>query len=123
MEVIPISQFKAYAIGLVLFVILIMPALLMITIDSINHNAFMKMTTEVGEKVKGEGGVTSEVNQIVAGLEQRGYTINFTDKTGAAVTSKAFFGDEITMHSQYKYLNIHGEKTVNTKNNVFILRR
>lgn len=117
------AQMKGNIVGLILFIGLIMPMLLMIGIDSIHQNAFMKMTAEVGEIVKGEGGVTSEVNRVVNNLEERGYTISFTDKQGNAVTSKRFFGDEIVIHYNYKYINVRGEKELNTTNDVFIMRR
>lgn len=68
---------------LILFIAFIAPGLFMFGLDSLHQHAFMKVTAEVGELVKEEGGVTEKVANTVNELQKE--VIPFRLKTAMAV--------------------------------------
>lgn len=117
------SEMKGAMIGMFLFVAVIIPAVLFIGIGSLHQHAFIKISTEVTEVVKEEGGVTNRVVDIVDKLGDKGYTITFKDQNGASVNGKKDFGESVIVDFNYKYHNVRGEEELNTQNVVFVNRR
>lgn len=118
-----LSEIKGGLIAMLLFVAIIIPALLYVSIGSLQQHAFVKITTEVTEVVKDEGGITSKVDNIVRKLESRGYTIVFKDSSGSVVRGKRDFGENIVIDYKYKYHNVRGDEELKTQNVVFVNRR
>lgn len=117
------SELKGAVFSLAIFVAFLIPFFLTMGIGSIHQHAFMKVTTEVSEIVKEEGGVTEKVNNIVSNLEEKGYEISFKDRNGATVNGKQTFGDEVIIDYRYEYQDVRGKRTLNTQNAVFVMRR
>lgn len=111
------GEMKGAIFTVAFFIALIIPFFLSMGIGAINQHAFMKVTTEVAEIVREEGGVTAKVNDIVGRLTDKGYTIQFSED------GKKTFGDQVVINYKYKYMNVRGEETLNTQNVVFISRR
>lgn len=117
------SEMKGAMIGMFLFVAVIIPAVLFIGIGSLHQHAFIKISTEVTEIVKEEGGVTDRVAEVASSLSERGYTIVFKNDEGNQIGGKRDFGETIIVDFNYKYHNVRGEQELNTENVVFVNRR
>lgn len=111
------GEMKGAIFTVAFFIAFIVPFFLSMGIGAINQHAFMKVTTEVSEMVKEEGGVTAKVNDVASRLIDKGYTIQFNEN------GKKAFGDQVVINYEYKYMNVRGEETLNTQNTVFISRR
>lgn len=107
----------------ILFIAFIAPGLFMFGLDSLHQHAFMKVTAEVGELVKEEGGVTEKVANTVNELQKRGYTISFKDSNGRSISQTVDFGETIVSNYTYKYTNVFIDRTLTTKNTIEILKR
>lgn len=92
-------------------------------LGGLHQYSFMKMTTEVSEIVKEEGGVTSRVNNIVGKLSDRNYVITFTDEDGNAVDGRRSFGERVIIEYEYTYKDARGIQDLQTQNMVHISRR
>ncbi len=117
------SQHKGALLGLVFFIGIVVPGLLMFIIDSIHEHAFMKVTAEVGEIVKEEGGVTEKVAKTVNDFHKRGYVITFADSKGQSVSSAVDYGETIVAHFTHTYTCVFKERKLETKNKIEILKR
>lgn len=117
------SQIKGHLFGWFIFSMFIIPMLLAAGIDSINSHGLTKVSTELADVVKSEGGITPKVSNIVSNLSRRGYTITFTNDDGVQVSGRQSFGDEIVMNTTYKYQSVLKERTLHTQNTIEILRR
>lgn len=114
---------KGALLAMALFTGIIIPIFLTVALGGLHQFSFMKMTTEVGEIVKEEGGVTDRVTNVVGELEERNYVITFKDEDGNAVVGKKQFGDRITIDYEYKYRNPKGIQDLHTQNVVHISTR
>ena len=117
------SEMKGAVFSVAIFIGFVIPFFLLIGIGSIHQHAFMKLTTEVAEIVKDEGGVTDKVNDVVNGLDERGYTISFRNTDGSTIEGQQDYGETIIIEYEYKYDNVKGEETLNTHNVVVVSRR
>lgn len=117
------SELKGAIFAGVIFIAVIFPGLLMFGIDSLHQHAFMKMTTEMHELVKEEGGVGEKTKQMVQSLEQRGYTISFKDQYGNPINGKVNYGDTVNIQYNYTYKSVMEERQLETNNRVFIMKR
>lgn len=117
------GEMKSAVISMMLFVGLVIPILLGIAIGSLQQQAFIKFTSEMTNLVKEEGGVTSKVIEAKEAMEERGYTISFTDENGSAVTGRGNYGEQINAKFSYEYQSVTGVETLNTDNNIIVNRR
>lgn len=117
------TELKGSMFSMIIFIGAIIPFLLMIGIDSLHQHAFMKITTEVSELIKEEGGVTSKVKNIINNLNEKGYEITVKNQHGANVTTKAQYGDVLIIEYSYTYKSVRNNRTLNTTNTVFVMQR
>ncbi|GLY11980.1 hypothetical protein [Bacillus badius] len=117
------GEMKSAIFSIALFVGVLFPALLMIGVDSLHNHGFMKVSTEVAELVKEEGGVTSKVSRVVDSLKGKGYKITFKDSDGKVVSGKRTFGDTIYITYDYTYQSIKKERHLKTQNIVHVMKR
>lgn len=117
------SQMKAAILSAFVFAIIVIPFVLSVFIDSINQSGFIKVTTEVAEMVKAEGGVTPKVSNVTNALNKRGYSITFKNSDGISISGQQKAGTEIIMMSNYKYANVMQDQTLNTENSIRVLKR
>ncbi|MEK4031304.1 hypothetical protein MKZ02_22635 [Pseudobacillus sp. FSL P4-0506] len=117
------GEMKAAIFSMALFIGVLFPGLLMIGIDSLHNHGFMKVTTEVAELVKEEGGVTSNVNRVVDSLKDKGYKITFKDSNGNIVSGKRTFGDTIYIVYNYTYQSVKNKRELKSQNVVHVMRR
>lgn len=116
------SEIKGATLALFIFITLLFPLLLSTGLSSLHQHAFIKTTTEFSEIVKREGGVTEQVNNIAESLEEKGYTITFSNENGNQLTS-AEYGDTIIVSYQYVYPNVRGQETLTSQTVIPILSR
>lgn len=117
------GEIKGQLISIVVFVGLILPIIFTVGIDVIHNHGFLKTTSEVSELVKKEGGVTSNVLDVVDALEERGYNIQFYNENGQEINGFVGYGKSITIRYQYTYHNVLGDKTLRSENQVFNMNR
>lgn len=117
------TEIKGSMFSMIIFLGVFFPFFLMVGIDSLHQHSFMKMTTEVSELVKEEGGVTDKVNNVVNKLRDRGYEITIKNQHGANVIGKAQYGDVLVIGYKYDYKSVRKERTLNTTNAVFVMQR
>lgn len=111
------SNFKGAILATALFAAVVFPFLLMMSIDTFHQHAFLKMTEEVTELVKEEGGVSEHVTQVTKGLKKKDLTVTFS-KPGLVK-----FGEEIVIGYNYEYQNVRGKKTLDGQDIVIIMKR
>ncbi|WP_121639684.1 hypothetical protein [Virgibacillus sp. Bac330] len=117
------AELKGAIFSMAIFIGFVVPVFLTIGIGSIHQHAFLKVTTEVGELVKEEGGVTHHVQEVVENLKDRGYAITFKNKDGTTISTKQDYGDEIQITYNYTYQDVRGDRTLDAFDTVFINRR
>lgn len=117
------AEMKSALIAMAIFVAFIVPFLFMISIGSLHQNAFMKITNEVTQVVKEEGGITEKVQNLVDELSDRGYTITFRNADGQVISGKQSFGETIVIDYEYTHHNVRGEEKLKTQSVVFVSRR
>lgn len=117
------GQHKGALLALVFFIGIVVPGLFMFGIDALHQQAFMKVTAEVGEIVKEEGGVTEKVAKTVNDFHKRGYEITFKDSKGQIVSSAVDYGETIVAHFTYTYTCVFKERILDTENKIEILKR
>jgi len=117
------GEIKGAIISILIFICFFIPTILLVGIDVIHNQGFMKTTSEVTELVKKEGGVTSTVLSSVDKLEDRGYNIRFYNENGQQIRGFVGYGKTVYIEYQYTYHNIFGNKTLRTKNQVFNMNR
>ncbi|WP_025731378.1 hypothetical protein [Heyndrickxia ginsengihumi] len=119
------SQMKGAIFSLMIFVAVVVPAVLYITITNVYVNAFLKTTTEVDQVVLQEGGNTATVQNITNGLKDKGYTITLSDENNQPLDAgeKVEPGDEIKVHYELKYNGVYSEQTLQSEDSVHVLRR
>ncbi|OEC01281.1 hypothetical protein GY31_13345 [Lysinibacillus sphaericus] len=117
------GELKGALIAMVLFVAIFVPGILNFWIDSLHENAFLKVTSEVSELVKEEGGVTGKVSIYIHKASSKGFLIDFKDKHGTPVTGAVGYGETIYISYSYKYKGVFQEITLNTQNKVFNMKR
>lgn len=118
-----LNEHKGFLLGIILFFALIIPGILMFVIDEFQRDVFMKQTSEVGELIKEEGGVTEKVAKIVNSMQSNGYVVDIRDSKGNKVNSAVAYGETLKAHFKYRYLNFFGSKELETVNTIPILRR
>ncbi len=111
------SNLKGAILATVIFIAVVFPFLLMISIDTFQQHVFLKVTEEVTELVKEEGGVSEKVAQVTNRLNRNGYTITFS-KPGTVK-----FGEEIVIRYKYDYQNVRGKKRLDVQDKVVIMKR
>lgn len=89
----------------------------MVTIDSFQQQAFLKVTTEIPELVKAEGGISPLVKQVTGNLQDRGFQITYSQEGIVG------FGEEIVIHYSYEYENVKGPEQLQIQNKVTIMKR
>ncbi|GLY12881.1 hypothetical protein [Pseudobacillus badius] len=117
------NEVKGGIFAMFFFLAFIFPFLLGVGIDSLHQHSFMKMTTEMHELVKEEGGVGEKTQQFKKTLESKGYTITFTDQKGSPVNGKVNYGDVVHVDYVYTYKSVREKHTLHTKNKVFVMKR
>lgn len=117
------GEMKGFIFSTAMFIALIVPFFLTITVGSIHQQGFMKVTTEFREIVKEEGGVTNNVNYVKQELNKKGYTITLKDTNGKVINGKANVGDTIIIDYRYQYQDVKGPQTLQTQNSVIVTRR
>lgn len=117
------GETKGYVAGLILFVMFLFPAILTFGIDSFHQHTFLKVTTETSEMVKGEGGVSENVKNVVERLEQNGFEITFEDEEGNAVDGIVDYGTNLKINYKFNYQGVFNMNELQSTNEVFILRR
>lgn len=117
------GETKGYVAGLILFVMFLFPAILTFGIDSFHQHTFLKVTTETSEMVKGEGGVSENVKNVVERLEQNGFEITFEDEKGNAVDGIVDYGTNLKINYKLSYQGVFGVNELQTSNEVFVLKR
>ncbi|SCY85011.1 hypothetical protein [Lysinibacillus fusiformis] len=111
------SNLKGAILATALFAAVVFPFLLMMSIDAFQQHAFLKMTEEVTELVKEEGGVSEHVAQVTKRLKTKDLTVTFS-KPGLVK-----FGEEIVIGYNYEYQNVRGKKTLDGQDVVIIMKR
>ncbi|WP_260982706.1 hypothetical protein [Lysinibacillus fusiformis] len=111
------SNLKGAILATALFAAVVFPFLLMMSIDAFQQHAFLKMTEEVTELVKEEGGVSEHVAQVTKRLKKKDLTVTFS-KPGLVK-----FGEEIVIGYNYEYQNVRGKKTLGGQDIVIIMKR
>ncbi len=111
------SNLKGAILATALFAAVVFPFLLMMSIDAFQQHAFLKMTEEVTELVKEEGGVSEHVTQVTKRLKKKDLTVTFS-KPGLVK-----FGEEIVIGYNYEYQNVRGKKTLNVQDKIVIMKR
>ncbi|QTB28872.1 hypothetical protein [Lysinibacillus sphaericus] len=111
------SNLKGAILATALFAAVVFPFLLMMSIDAFQQHAFLKMTEEVTELVKEEGGVSEHVTQVTKRLKTKDLTVTFS-KPGLVK-----FGEEIVIEYNYEYQNVRGKKTLDGQDKVVIMKR
>ncbi|MEY2373381.1 hypothetical protein [Lysinibacillus capsici] len=111
------SNLKGAILATALFAAVVFPFLLMMSIDAFQQHAFLKMTEEVTELVKEEGGVSEHVSQVVQRLKKKDLTVTFS-KPGLVK-----FGEEIVIGYKYNYQNVRGKKTLDGQDKIVIMKR
>ncbi|GED64032.1 hypothetical protein ACQKEY_00235 [Lysinibacillus fusiformis] len=111
------SNLKGAILATALFAAVVFPFLLMMSIDAFQQHAFLKMTEEVTELVKEEGGVSEHVTQVTKRLKKKDLTVTFS-KPGLVK-----FGEEIVIEYNYDYQNVRGKKTLQGQDKVVIMKR
>lgn len=117
------GEMKGFLFSIIFFIAFMFPALLMLSIDSLQSHAFMKVTTEMHELVKEEGGVGTKTDQLLNQLEAKGYNISFKDEHGNPINGVVEYGNTVNMDYVYTYESIMGERELKTSNSVFIMKR
>ncbi|MED4701699.1 hypothetical protein P9436_21925 [Lysinibacillus capsici] len=111
------SNLKGAILATALFAAVVFPFLLMMSIDAFQQHAFLKMTEEVTELVKEEGGVSEHVSQVAERLKKKDLTVTFS-KPGLVK-----FGEEIVIGYKYNYQNVRGMKTLDGQDKIVIMKR
>lgn len=117
------GEHKGFLVGLAIFIFIIVPGILMFAVDEFQRNAFIKHTTEFGEIVKEEGGVTEKVAKLANSMQNNGYVIEIKDENGNRVNSAVEYGKVLHISFKYQYLNFFGAKELKTNSTIPILRR
>ena len=117
------SEFKGFLFSMLLFVAFFLPFLLSMGIQSIQQNAFLKVTTEVQQMVEYEGGITERIKNVADNLNKKGFTLSFYDEKGNKVSGKQPVGRTVEIRYKYKYNGVYGEQIFDTSNYVTILKR
>ncbi len=113
-----VSNMKSGIFILIIVAVFGIPYFLMVTIDSFQQQAFLKVTTEIPELIKAEGGVSPVVRQVTNSLQERGFQITYSQPDGVR-----HFGEEIVIHYVYEYQNVKGLERIEMHNNVTIMKR
>ena len=111
------SNLKGAILATALFAAVVFPFLLMMSIDAFHQHAFLKMTEEVTELVKEEGGVSEHVSQVAERLKKKDLTVTFS-KPGLVK-----FGEDIVIGYEYNYQNVRGKKTLDGQDKIVIMKR
>lgn len=117
------SELKGAIIAMVLFVGFFVPGLLMFGIDGLQNHVFLKVTAEVSDLVKEEGGVTGKVTKYTNQLASRGFNISFKDSKGNPVYGSIGYGETVVINYNYTYQGVFKEETLTTQNKVFNMIR
>lgn len=117
------SEMKSALFAILFFIGFIVPGLLMFGIDSLNQNAFMKVTKEITELVQEDAGVSDRVKSVVNDYKQKGYTITFKDQHGQAVNGIVNFGDTVYVTYKYKFKSVFKDQELLSTNKAFIMKR
>lgn len=108
---------KSFIFALLIIVLFVFPHFLTFTIDTFQQQFFMKVTTEIPELVKAEGGISPLVKELTNKLERTGIQITYSQ------SDIVRFGDEIVIRYQYEYPNVKGMIQLETQNVVTIMKR
>ncbi|MEY2373382.1 hypothetical protein [Lysinibacillus capsici] len=111
------SNLKGAILATALFAAVVFPFLLMMSIDAFHQHAFLKMTEEVTELVKEEGGVSEHVSKVAERLKKKDLTVTFS-KPGLVK-----FGEDIVIGYEYNYQNVRGKKTLDGQDKIVIMKR
>lgn len=82
------SNLKGAILATALFAAVVFPFLLMMSIDAFQQHAFLKMTEEVTELVKEEGGVSEHVTQVTKRLKKKDLTVTFSSQGLSSLEKK-----------------------------------
>ncbi|MEC1177274.1 hypothetical protein P9B03_02155 [Metasolibacillus meyeri] len=111
------SNMKSFIFVLLIFAVFGFPYLLTITIDTFQQQYFMKVTTEIPELIKAEGGISPLVKEMTNKIERTGIQITYSQ------SDVVRFGEEIVIHYQYEYPNVKGLEQLETQNTVTVMKR
>ena len=114
---------KSALFAILFFIGFIVPGLLMFGIDSLNQNAFMKVTKEITELVQEDAGVSDRVKSVVNDYKQKGYVITFRDQQGQSVNGIVNFGDTVYVTYEYTFKSVFKDQTLKSTNKAFIMKR
>lgn len=117
------GELKGGVLMTLFFTAVVIPIILAFSIDSLQQHSFMKVTTEVSDLVKEEAGVSDRVKDTVSRLNDKGYTISFTNQNGQFVNNKVNYGDTVIINYEYIYESVRSQKTLKTVNQVFVMTR
>lgn len=117
------SEIKGAILAILIFSAFFFPVLIFLLSHSIHVNGFLKVTTEVGQMVEREGGITERVQQVTERLRKSGYTISFTDTSGKPVTGKQPIGKAIRIRYQLDFRDGFQDERLQTSDIVTVMRR
>lgn len=93
---------KGFLTVLLIFTIFVLPFLLQTFIAQVEGQKIMGISTEIQQLVQTEGGVSSNVQNVVNKLSEKGIEITFYDDEGNTINSQVPVGKRINIHYKFK---------------------
>ena len=93
---------KGFLTVLLIFSVFILPFLIHTFFTQVEGQKVMGLSTEIQQLVQTEGGVSSNVQNVVDKLSERGIEITFYDDEGNPINSQVPVGERINIHYKYK---------------------